>query len=200
MKQGGHGGPWGQRQCWALYKRGSAPSYNPTFAPPGSFIFQPSLLLFYHSWSFSKNASLFSYAIRRRILDNIKMATSGMHSRQLRFTHLLGDGGNIVGCFHSCGNDLFSSWLKICVANIHLEFPAIGLGLDSSCPAPQRSHLSPAIQCLLWSSFNRELYSYCILFGSRTGWICLHEHHGSIYAGGYVRSQHPSDMVTSLLI
>ncbi|CAG8168888.1 unnamed protein product, partial [Penicillium nalgiovense] len=89
------------------------------------------LLLFYHSWSFSKNASLFSYAIRRRILDNIKMATSGMHSRQLRFTHLLGDGGNIVGCFHSC------------------EFPAIGLGLDSSCPAPQRSHLSPAIQCLL---------------------------------------------------
>jgi hypothetical protein len=39
-------GPWGQRQCWAIYKRGSASSYNPTFAPPVSFIFQPNLLLF----------------------------------------------------------------------------------------------------------------------------------------------------------
>jgi hypothetical protein len=76
------------------------------------------------------------------------MASSGMHSRQLRFTDLLGDGWNIVGCLHARGKDLFSSWLKACVANIHLEFPAIGLGLDSPCHAPQRSHLSPAVQCL----------------------------------------------------
>jgi hypothetical protein len=76
------------------------------------------------------------------------MATSGMHSRQLRFTHLLGDRGNIVGCLFTCGKDIFSSWLEMCVANIHLEFPAIGLGLNSSRPAPQRSHLSPAIQCV----------------------------------------------------
>lgn len=37
------------------------------------------------------------------------MAASGMYSRQLPFTPLLGDRGSIVGVFYDCGNDLFSN-------------------------------------------------------------------------------------------
>lgn len=40
------------------------------------------------------------------------MAASGVYSRQLPLTPLLGDRGSIVGLFLACGNNLFSSWLK----------------------------------------------------------------------------------------
>lgn len=40
------------------------------------------------------------------------MAASGVYSRQLPLTPLLGERRSIVGVFPACGNDLFSNWLK----------------------------------------------------------------------------------------
>ncbi|CRL17561.1 unnamed protein product [Penicillium camemberti] len=57
------------------------------------------------------------------------MAASGVYSRQHPLTPLLGARGS-VGVFPAC------------------EFLPIGLGLNSSCPAPQRSLFSSAVQCL----------------------------------------------------
>lgn len=46
------------------------------------------------------------------------MAASGVYSRQLPLTPLLGECGSIVGAIHDCGNDLFSSWVEFWAANI----------------------------------------------------------------------------------
>lgn len=40
------------------------------------------------------------------------MAASGVYSRQLPLTPLLGDRGSIVGFILAFGNDLFLTWLK----------------------------------------------------------------------------------------